>query len=72
MNFAVAEFYFPSDFAGELSAGSHCTFHSRMDYLWVIPHSDVIDDRYTLLLRLQKTTLSSKMILSLVIVFDIN
>jgi len=70
VNFAVAEFYLSSDFAGDLSAGSHCKFHSRMDYLWVIPHSDLIDDRYTLLLRLQKTTLSSKMILTLVIVLN--
>ena len=62
VNFAVAESYFSSDFAGELSAGSHCRFHSRMDYLWVIPRSAVIGDHYTLLLQLKKTELSCKLI----------
>jgi len=63
--FAVDELYFSSDFGGELTAGSQCAHHSpssHMDQLWVIPRSSIIDDSYTLLLRLKKTEFSSKII----------
>jgi len=60
VDFAVHQFYFSSHFGAELSAGFHCMSGRRMDYLCVIPRSNLIDDDYNLLLRIKTAKFSSK------------
>ena len=68
VDFAVDQYYFSSDVGGELSAGSQCAPGCRLDYLWVIPRTSLIDDTYTLLLKLEKIRLSSMMIILIPII----
>jgi len=62
VNVAANEFYFTSQFGGELHSSLNCAPKSAllMDYFWVIPRprSSRITDAYSLLLQLQTIRLA--------------
>ena len=60
VNFVVDDRYFLSSDYGHELVSPKCSDHRKIDYLWVIPRSDLADDRYRLILRLKTTDFSGR------------